>query len=125
MRRLPAPLSVTRPPPSRTTREEVLTTIAVAVSVVVTGFLPQRNRLRPPWARAATTAAEVQLAGVPLPTTRVGCDVSTARASAGTLACPAGLPNEAAAATAAALAGLAAAGFEEAFAAGFPGAAPG
>src|SRR5205807_4951819 len=95
MRRLPAPLSVTRPPPSRTTREEVLTTFAVAVSVMVTGLLPQRNRMMPPLATAATTAAEEQLAGVPLPTTRFGRDVSTARASAGTAARPAGLPNEA------------------------------
>ena len=44
----------------------------------------------PPLATAATTAAEVQLAAVPLPTTRVGWDVSTARASAGTAAWPAG-----------------------------------
>jgi hypothetical protein len=34
----------------------------------------------------------VQLAGVPLPITRVGFEVSTARASAGMAACPFGLP---------------------------------
>jgi len=49
----------------------------------------------PPLATAATTAAEVQLAGVPRPTTRLGWEVSTARASAGMAARPAGLPKEA------------------------------
>src|SRR3954447_7167284 len=93
MRRLPAPLSVTRPPPSSTTRREVLTTFAVVASVIVTGFRPQEKRMTPPLATAATTAAEVQPAGVPRPTTRSGCEVSTARASAGIEACPAGLPN--------------------------------
>jgi hypothetical protein len=39
----------------------------------------------PPARTAATTAAEVQLAGLPRPTTRAGCDVSTARAVAGTV----------------------------------------
>ncbi|GIG88413.1 hypothetical protein Pen02_33490 [Plantactinospora endophytica] len=53
----------------------------------------------PPLATAATTAAEVQLAGVPLPTTRVGLAVSTARASAGTLARPFGLPGRGSAGT--------------------------
>jgi len=46
----------------------------------------------PPAATAATTASDVQLAGVPLPITRVGRLVSTARASAGTAARPFGLP---------------------------------
>src|SRR3954454_14309573 len=95
MRRLPAPLSVTRPRPSRTTRLEVFTTFAVAVMVIVTGLLPQLKRIVPPLATAETTAAEVQLAAVPRPTTRFGWEVSTARASAGTAACPAGLPNAA------------------------------
>src|SRR4051812_5377624 len=95
MRRLPAPLSVTRPRPSRTTRLEGFTTFAVAVMVIVTGLLPQLKRIVPPLATAETTAAEVQLAGVPRPTTRFGWEVSTARASAGTAACPAGLPNAA------------------------------
>ena len=44
IRRLPPPLSVTRPPPSRTTRCLVLGTLAVAVIRIVTGFLPQLNR---------------------------------------------------------------------------------
>jgi len=70
----------------------VLTTLAVASSVIVTGAAPQANVTIPPAATAATTAADVQLAGLPVPTTRVGCEVSTARASAGTLACPAGVP---------------------------------
>jgi hypothetical protein len=38
----------------------------------------------PPARTAATTAAEVQLAAVPFPTTRVGCDVSTGPAPTGT-----------------------------------------
>jgi hypothetical protein len=46
----------------------------------------------PPAATAATTAFDVQLAGVPEPITWVGREVSTALASAGTLASPAGLP---------------------------------
>jgi hypothetical protein len=46
----------------------------------------------PPAATALTTSADVQLAGVPLPTTRVGLLVSTARPAAGTAACPFGLP---------------------------------
>src|SRR4051812_43545319 len=95
MRRLPAPLSVTSPRPSSTTRLEVFTTLAVFVSVIVTGFGPQLKRMIPPLATAATTAADVQPAGVPRPTTRLGCEVSTARAAAGIAACPAGLPNTA------------------------------
>src|SRR5919199_2756041 len=95
MRRLPAPLSVTLPPPSRTTRELVFTTFAVAVIVMVTGLLPQLKRMTPPLATAATTALEVQLAAVPVPTVRLALRVSTARASAGTAALPAGLPKTA------------------------------
>jgi hypothetical protein len=38
----------------------------------------------PPARTAATTAADVQLAAVPRPTTWLGCDVSTGRAEAGT-----------------------------------------
>jgi hypothetical protein len=59
---------------------------------MVTGWAPQLNLITPPFATALTTAADVQLAGVPVPTTRVGFDVSTARASAGTAARPVGLP---------------------------------
>ena len=69
IRRAPPPLSVTRPPPSRTTRCRVFGTIAVAVILIVTGWLPQLNRRIPPAATARTTAAEVQLAGMPLPIT--------------------------------------------------------
>ncbi|GAA0409483.1 hypothetical protein GCM10009541_60770 [Micromonospora gifhornensis] len=42
----------------------------------------------PPAATARTTAAEVQLAGVPVPTVRVGREVSTARPAAGTATAP-------------------------------------
>jgi hypothetical protein len=61
--------------------------------VMVTGAGPQSKVISPPAATAATTAADVQLAGVPLPTTRSGLRVSTARASAGTAAFPPGLPG--------------------------------
>src|SRR4051794_7988711 len=93
MRRLPAPLSVTRPPPSSTTVAWALRTFAVAFMVIVTGLGPQSNVMIPPAATAFTTAAEVQLDGVPLPIVRVGWLVSTAAAAAGTAACPAGLPG--------------------------------
>jgi len=46
----------------------------------------------PPFATAFTTFLDVQLLAVPLPMTRSGVDVSTARASAGMGASPAGLP---------------------------------
>src|SRR3954463_15863509 len=94
MRCLPPPLSVTRPPPSRTTFDTVLRTLAVAVMVIVTGASPQANVMIPPAATALMTAAEVQLAGVPLPTTRLGWPVSTGCPSAGTATCPAGFPAE-------------------------------
>src|SRR3954463_4544782 len=93
MRRLPAPLSVTRPPPARTTWLFLLRTLAVALMVIVTGFGPQLKVMMPPAATALTTAAEVQLAAVPVPTVRVGWLVSTGRAAAGTVACPFGLPG--------------------------------
>ena len=64
-----------------TTRLLVLTTLAVCSISIVTGSGPQRNRMTPPLATARTTAREVQLAAVPSPTQRSGCDVSTARAS--------------------------------------------
>ena len=38
----------------------------------------------PPFATARTTARDVQLRGVPVPTQRSGCEVSTARAARGT-----------------------------------------
>ena len=83
MRRWPAPLSVTLPPPSSTTTAEVLTTFAVSVITMVTGSGPQLNVMIPPSATASTTACDVQLGGVPVPITRSGCEVSTGRASSG------------------------------------------
>ena len=93
MRRLPAPDSVTSPPPSITTREPwSLRTFAVAVMVIVTGAGPHLKVITPPAATALTTAADVQLAGVPVPITWFGCDVSTGRAAAGIEAWPLGFP---------------------------------
>ncbi|GGN62282.1 hypothetical protein GCM10010112_20280 [Actinoplanes lobatus] len=65
----------------------------MSVMVIVTGCGPQSKVIRPPAATAFTTAAEVQLAGVPLPIVRSGRLVSTARAVAGTVAFPPGLPG--------------------------------
>ena len=42
--------------------------------------------MTPPFATARTTARDVQLRGVPVPTQRSGRDVSTARAFPGTVA---------------------------------------
>src|ERR1700759_5653269 len=92
MRVVPPPLRVTLPPPSSTTWWLVFTTLAVAVMVIVTGLGPQSKVIRPPAATACTTAAEVQPAGLPLPTTWSGRLVSTAWAAAGTAAFPPGLP---------------------------------
>src|SRR6185437_11439120 len=83
IRRLPAPLSVTRPPPSSTTRCRVLGTVAVLRITIVTGFGPQLNLVIPPAATARTTAADVQLAGVPRPMTWFGWLVFTARPAGG------------------------------------------
>src|ERR1700678_3522366 len=69
MRRTPPPLSVTGPPPSRTTLALVLRTLAVAVITMVTGRGPQENAITPPAATAWTTACDVQLPGAPSPTT--------------------------------------------------------
>src|SRR5438445_1543945 len=80
--RVPPPLSVTLPPPSSTTWCAVLTTLAVAVIVIFTGVGPQLKVITPPLATAATTAADVQPAGVPSPITVVGCEVSAAAAAA-------------------------------------------
>jgi hypothetical protein len=60
--------------------------------VIVTGAEPQLNVMTPPAATAATTAADVQLAGVPLPITWSGWLVSAGWPAAGTVAFPAGLP---------------------------------
>src|SRR5258706_14539005 len=67
IRRMPAPLSVTFPPPSIITLELVLRTLAVARMTMVTGEGPQRKVTPPPLATARTAAAEVQLAALPLP----------------------------------------------------------
>src|SRR4029453_10385499 len=72
MRRLSPPLRVIEPPPSMTTSRRVLRTFAVARMRIVTGLGPHENLIRPPARTAATTAAEGQLRGVPLPITRVG-----------------------------------------------------
>jgi hypothetical protein len=61
---------------------------------IVTGAGPQENVITPPVATAATTADDVQLVAVPLPTTVVGCDVSTGWPSAGIAAWPFGLPAD-------------------------------
>src|ERR1700683_315900 len=63
IRRLPSPLSVTRPPPSSTTRCLVLGTTAVARITIVTGLRPQSNVMIPPAADALTTAVGGALAG--------------------------------------------------------------
>jgi hypothetical protein len=85
MRRTPPPLSVTLPPPSSTTTGlRSFRTFAVCVMTIVTGSGPQEKVMMPPAATAATTAADVQDAGVPVPTTRVGREVFTWAASAGT-----------------------------------------
>ncbi|GIH81111.1 hypothetical protein Plo01_75400 [Planobispora longispora] len=60
---------------------------------MVTGPGPQEKVMTPPAATARTTAREVQLPGVPSPTTRVGREVSTGRASGGTAARPRGFPG--------------------------------
>jgi hypothetical protein len=57
-----------------------LRTLAVALITMVTGRGPQENVITPPAATARTTACEVQLAGVPWPTTWSGWAVLTAGA---------------------------------------------
>src|SRR5215470_15220647 len=93
IRRWPPPLSVTRPPPSSTTRCLVLGTRAVAVITIVTGLLPQSNLMIPPLKTVRTTAADVQLAGLPSPITWFGWLVLTALPAGGTGKCPCGLPK--------------------------------
>jgi hypothetical protein len=67
--RLPSPLSVTRPPPSITTRRLVLVTRAVSDIVMVIGALPHLKVKIPPAATSRITASDVQLDGVPFPIT--------------------------------------------------------
>src|SRR5580704_12093239 len=93
IRCLPPPLRVTRPPPSSTTRRRVLTTLAVVVITIVTGLGPQSKVMMPPAATSRTTAADVQLAARPFPTTWLGWLVFTARPAGGTSTWPAGLPK--------------------------------
>jgi len=50
----------------------------------LTGSGPQSNVMMPPAATARTTAADVQLAGRPLPITWLECLVSTAWPAGGT-----------------------------------------
>jgi hypothetical protein len=54
----------------------------------VTGAAPQLNVITPPCATAATTAADVQLAAVPVPTTWFGVVLATGWAAAGTAQWP-------------------------------------
>jgi hypothetical protein len=66
-----------------------LKTFAVLVIVIVTGSAPQLKVVTPPCATALTTAADVQLAAVPLPTTWSGVVLATACAAVGTAQLPA------------------------------------
>ncbi len=59
-------------------------TLAVVPILMVTGWDPHENRIKPPARTAATTASLLQLAGVPCPTTWLGCVVATGRPAAGT-----------------------------------------
>jgi hypothetical protein len=91
IRILPPPLSVTLPRPSMTIWLPA-TMFAVAVIVIVTGLGPQLKVMMPPRATAWTTAAELQLAAVPVPMTWSGRAVLTARPARGTQASPSGFP---------------------------------
>jgi len=84
IRRLPPPLRLIKPPPSSTTERRVLITRTVVVITIVTGLGPQLKVIMPPAATSRTTAADVQLAGLPLPITWSGCLVLTARPAGGT-----------------------------------------
>src|SRR3954447_3736560 len=82
MRRRPSPLSVTNPPPSRTTWRRELRTLAVAPIRIVIGLGPHEKLIRPPARTAATTAEEVQLRAVPCPITRVEAPAAVGVAAA-------------------------------------------
>jgi len=69
-----------------------LKTFAVESRTIVAGSGPQSNVMTPPFATAATNESPVQLAAVPVPTTVVGADTSSASASAGMSAWPSGQP---------------------------------
>src|SRR5690348_16634248 len=87
------PDSVTLPPPSMTSLRVLLRTFAVWVRVIVFGLDPQLKVTTPPAVTAETNAAEVQLAGVPSPTTWSGALTSSSPIPAGTVAVPFGLPG--------------------------------
>jgi hypothetical protein len=55
----------------------------VAVTAMVTGALPQLKVITPPLVTAVARAENVQLAGVPVPTTLVGVETSASVAPAG------------------------------------------
>ncbi|MBK7181377.1 MAG: hypothetical protein IPH82_30070 [Chloroflexi bacterium] len=65
------PLRVIRPPPSIVVS---VVMVCTAVGVMVCGAGPQLNVTVPPPLRAVVSAAAVQLAGVPLPTTPAACN---------------------------------------------------
>src|SRR6187431_460189 len=89
----PPPSSVIFRPPSMTVFL-VDGMVSVAVIGIVTAPAPQLNVMMPPAAAAACSALNVQLAGVPVPTTVVGLDVFAACARVGTPAAqePFGFP---------------------------------
>src|SRR5256885_13368846 len=84
MRTFPSPLRVTLLPPSMTSLVPLsLKTFAVCARTIVTGSGPQSKVMTPPFATAATNASPVQPAALPVPTTVVGDDTSSAWPSAG------------------------------------------
>ncbi len=87
------PDNVTLPPPSMTSFLVLLRTLSVCESVIVSGSGPQLKVITPPAVTAVTTAAEVQLAGVPVPITRSGALTSSTPHPVGTVAVPFGLPG--------------------------------
>src|SRR3954454_12810617 len=93
IRFVPPPERVTLPPPSSTSFAVLLRILRVWLRVIVTGFAPQLNVTTPPAATADTTAAEVQLAAVPLPTTWSGLLTSSRPMPDGTATVPEVLPG--------------------------------
>ena len=63
----------------------LLLTLSVCVSVIVSGLGPQLKVITPPAFTAATTAAEVQLAGVPVETTTLLSEEDVAEKATTTL----------------------------------------
>src|SRR3954447_1665486 len=93
MRFVPPPERVTVPPPSSTSFAVLLLILRVWLSVIVTGFAPQLKVTTPPAATAETTAAEVQLAAGPLPTTWSGWLTSSRPMPDGTATVPEVVPG--------------------------------